>query len=69
VFTGRFIFGEGRVYGRFTQVLTTEGETYPVCMQLAESHRIIGMEMKSSPGTDTARMWTHYGLMPVERFE
>jgi serine/threonine-protein kinase len=69
VFSGRLIFGEKRVYGRFTQVLTTEGKTYPVCMQLAESLSSVGVEMKSTPGTDTARIWTDYGLMPVERFE
>jgi len=69
VFTGRFIFGEGRVYGRFTQVRTREGKTYPVCMQFAESSRDTGVKMKSNSGTDTARIWTDYGLTPVERFE
>jgi serine/threonine-protein kinase len=69
VVTGRFIFGEGRVYGRFTQVRTTEGKTYPVCMQLADEGSDLGIEMKSRSGTDTAIIWTDYGLMPVKRFE
>jgi len=69
VFTGRFIFGEGRVYGRFTQVRTTEGKTYPVCMQFADEGSDLGIEMKSHSGTDTAIIWTDYGLMPVKRFE
>jgi serine/threonine-protein kinase len=69
VFTGRFIFGEGRVHGRFTQVHTTEGKTYPVCMQFVDGSGQIGIAMKSNNGADTARIWTDYGLRPVKRFE
>jgi serine/threonine-protein kinase len=69
VFTGRFIFGEGRVHGRFTQVHTTEGKTYPVCMQFVDGSGQIGIAMKSNSGADTARIWTDYGLRPVKRFE
>ncbi|HEX8539254.1 MAG TPA: protein kinase, partial [Cystobacter sp.] len=36
---GRLYFGEGRVYGRFTEAQTPTGDTYKVCMQILTGER------------------------------
>jgi serine/threonine-protein kinase len=49
--SGRLHFGEGRVYGRFTQARTPTGETYPVCMELWDDDELgSAMEPESEPG-------------------
>jgi serine/threonine-protein kinase len=49
--SGRLYFGEGRVYGRFTEARTPTGETYPVCMELFDEGKVgTGMEPESEPG-------------------
>jgi serine/threonine-protein kinase len=50
--SGRLYFGEGRVYGRFTEARTPTGETYTVCMELLDPSDDVGMEFEpgSPPG-------------------
>jgi serine/threonine-protein kinase len=50
--SGRLYFGEGRVYGRFTEARTPGGDTYPVCLELLDTSDNVGLAMKpgSEPG-------------------
>jgi serine/threonine-protein kinase len=49
--SGRLYFGEGRVYGRFTEARTPTGETYPVCMELVDEGEVgMVLEPESEPG-------------------
>jgi serine/threonine-protein kinase len=76
--SGVLFFGEGRVHGRFTQVHTPGGDTYPVCMVLVAQHswrprHPLGMVPEPPLGgffsDGTARIgWIQY-VAPVERFE
>uniref|UniRef100_UPI00286BC5B6 serine/threonine protein kinase n=1 Tax=Archangium sp. TaxID=1872627 RepID=UPI00286BC5B6 len=45
--SGRLYFGEGRVYGRFTEARTPTGETYPVCMELFDLGEV-GLKLSAS---------------------
>ncbi len=71
VFTGELLFGEGRVYGRFTQARTRDNYTYPVCMEVydwgVDGKR--GVVMRSSRGPDIAEIWSVVYLKTVDRFE
>ena len=49
--SGRLYFGEGRVYGRFTEARTPAGETYTVCMELFYNGKVGQMlEPEGEPG-------------------
>jgi serine/threonine-protein kinase len=49
--SGRLYFGEGRVYGRFTEARTPTGETYPVCMELFDEGKLgLKLSASSEPG-------------------
>jgi serine/threonine-protein kinase len=49
--SGRLYFGQGRVYGRFTEARTPTGETYPVCMDLFDEGEVgMVLEPESQPG-------------------
>ena len=49
--SGRLYFGQGRVYGRFTEARTPTGETYPVCMELFDEGKVgLKLEPESEPG-------------------
>jgi len=49
--SGRVYFGQGRVYGRFTEARTPKGETYPVCLELWDRGELgSAMEPESEPG-------------------
>lgn len=52
VLTGELVFGEDRVYGRFTEARTPDGKWFPVCAQLAQEGRLgVEIEGRSSPNT------------------
>jgi eukaryotic-like serine/threonine-protein kinase len=46
VLRGRIYFGAERVYGRFTEARTPQGETYTVCLQLTQEDQS-GMRMET----------------------
>jgi serine/threonine-protein kinase len=50
--TGELYFGEGRVYGRFTQAHMKDGRTIPICMELYDKTRDWkrGVVMRTPPG-------------------
>ncbi|MGZ3459987.1 MAG: hypothetical protein ACXU86_15955, partial [Archangium sp.] len=64
---GRFIIGEGRVYGRFTQARRPNGETYPVCIQIEDGGGP-GTEVFSRGGPETAEIATGFNVSTVRRF-
>ncbi|HYO70817.1 MAG TPA: hypothetical protein VEU33_32530, partial [Archangium sp.] len=70
--SGRLIFAEGLVYGRFTQARQTQskgGQTYPVCLQLRSRGRDVGVEMKSDGGPDSAVISSAQVVRAVDRFD
>jgi serine/threonine-protein kinase len=71
VLSGRLIFSEGRVYGRFTQAKQTQskgGQTYPVCLELKYG-RQRGVEIKRDGGPDSAVVFSAADVEAVDRFE
>jgi serine/threonine-protein kinase len=69
VLSGRLIFAEGRVYGRFKQAKTPAGKTYPVCLELRSRAGELGVEMKPDSGPDTAVVSSSQDVRAVDRFE
>jgi serine/threonine-protein kinase len=68
--SGRLLFGEGRVYGRFTQATLNSGESIPVCYELYDTNeRKPGTLMEGQGGPDSARVLNAMELRAVERFE
>jgi serine/threonine-protein kinase len=68
--SGRLLFGEGRVYGRFTQATLNSGESIPVCYELYDTNeRKPGIVMEGQGGPDTARVLNGMHLRAVKRFE
>jgi serine/threonine-protein kinase len=71
VLSGRLIFAEGRVYGRFTQarqVKSKGGQTYPVCLELQYLGKR-GVEIKRDTGPDSAVVFSEADVEAVDRFE
>ncbi|OJH39101.1 serine/threonine protein kinase [Cystobacter ferrugineus] len=77
---GRLHFGEGRVYGRFTEAQTPTGDTYKVCMQIFTGERMAkrgggyykpgpGTEMESGSTPDNVLIFWIEDLEAVDRFE
>ncbi|HEX5747489.1 MAG TPA: serine/threonine-protein kinase [Archangium sp.] len=71
VYTGQLLFGEGRVYGRFTQARTPDGLTYSVCFDLydASVDGQRGVVMKPGSTPDAAIIFSSVKISPVERFQ
>ena len=68
VLQGRLYFGEGRIYGRFTEAQTPKGDTFKVCLEIwQESKR--GAEMEPDGGANTAKIFSLVDVRAVERFE
>ncbi|QRK05224.1 serine/threonine protein kinase [Archangium violaceum] len=72
VLSGRLIFAEGRVFGRFTQAKQAQskgGQTYPVCLELRSRAGELGVEMKPDGGPDSAVVSSSQDVRAVDRFE
>jgi serine/threonine-protein kinase len=71
VLSGRLIFAEDRVYGRFTparQIQSKGGQTYPVCLELQyRGTRGTGYMRDSRP--DSPVVGSTAGVRAVDRFE
>jgi serine/threonine-protein kinase len=68
--SGRLLFGEGRVYGRFTQATLESGESIPVCYEFYDINaKKAGIIMEGSSGPDTARIINSVEVKAVDRFE
>jgi serine/threonine-protein kinase len=80
VLQGRLYFGDGHIYGRFTEAQTPTGDTYKVCMQIVTGERVRkrgGGYYKPGPGTemepgstpDNALIFSIVDVEAVDRFE
>ncbi|HZH75973.1 MAG TPA: hypothetical protein VEY88_08070, partial [Archangium sp.] len=72
VVSGELFFDGQRIHGRFTQAHTPQGETYPVCLVLADRNDNIGLGADNvKPGREpgTALVLFSEGVKVVERFE
>ncbi|WP_257455798.1 serine/threonine protein kinase [Archangium lipolyticum] len=72
VVSGELFFGADRIYGRFTQLHTPDGHTYPICMVLVDRGGDVGVggkQVKPGEKPGTALISYSEGVMPVERFE
>ncbi|XXF81510.1 serine/threonine-protein kinase [Myxococcaceae bacterium GXIMD 01537] len=67
-FSGRLVFGDRRVYGRFTKAHTRDGE-FPVCLDLLDLSRRRGVEMEPGSTSEEARIWSTVEVQAVGRFE
>jgi serine/threonine-protein kinase len=64
--SGRLIFGEGHVYGRFTEAKVPGGETFKVCLELYDD--AFGRGAKQEPG-ESARVFSSVRVRAVSSFE
>jgi serine/threonine-protein kinase len=73
VVTGRFLFGEERVYGRFTQARTPGGDTFSVCLEawgIWQYAYVRGLPREPHKGgPETATVSSVQRVKAVERFE
>jgi serine/threonine-protein kinase len=72
VLSGRLIFGEDRVYGRFTHARQAEskgGQTYPVCFELRSRAGKLGVEIMRNSGPDSVVVSSAQFVKAVDRFE
>jgi len=70
--SGELFFDGQRIHGRFTQAHTPQGETYPVCLVLADRNDNIGLganHVKPGKEPGTALVQWSEGVKVVERFE
>jgi serine/threonine protein kinase len=63
------LFLSDRVYGRFTQALTPDGKTYPVCVELYESGGHRGNDRRDNGKGTTAEMHTAVDVRAVNGFK
>jgi len=70
IVSGRLIFGESRVYGRFTEAREPEGpRTWPICMELRDTSLVRGLKLMPGSTEDTARVWSSADVKAVDHFE
>ncbi|WP_309892407.1 serine/threonine-protein kinase [Archangium sp.] len=73
VLTGRLLFGEEYVYGRFTQARTPGGDTYSVCLEAWSAWRGVATRglhrLPDEGGPGTATVIPSPDVKAVERFE
>ncbi|QRN95425.1 serine/threonine protein kinase [Archangium violaceum] len=67
--SGRLYIGEGRVYGRFTEAHTPNGETYKVCLELLDTGDNVGLELRPGSGSGIILVDPVARLRVVDRFE
>lgn len=68
VFSGRLVFGEGRIYGRFTEAHTKDAH-FPVCLEFVDDEGVRGLERKPGGAPGTARVFSSMYVRAVGRFE
>lgn len=68
VLTGELVFGEERVYGRFTEARTPEGKWFPVCVQMLDNwDRKRGVKLERRSGPDTAVVYSNVRVEAVRQ--
>jgi len=67
--SGRLIFGEGRVYGRFTEAKVPGGETFKVCLEARDLEGGRGIPRKADGELESARIFSSVYVRAVSNFE
>ncbi len=69
--SGRFLVGEGRLHGHFTEARTPDNKVYPVCIELTgEEHKSPrGAELEPGSTPEAPRVFSTQGVRAVNRFE
>jgi serine/threonine-protein kinase len=66
--SGRLLFGDGRVYARFTEARTPTGDTFKVCLEAGDEGKR-GVPAEPDGGPETAKVFAIMGVKAVRRFE
>jgi serine/threonine-protein kinase len=69
ILSGQLIVGEERVYGRFTQATTPQGDTFRVCFQFFEWGKPGAIIDEKGPGPGLVRITSGQEVTPVTRFK
>ena len=67
--SGRLIFSEARVYGRFTEARVPGGETFKVCLEVRDVEGGRGTIREPDGGPESARVFTAVDVRAVSGFE
>jgi hypothetical protein len=67
--SGRLYFGEQRIYGRFTEVVTPQGDSFPVCIVMEDPRGGYGVRRGPAEGPGTSRVYDTVIIISVRRFE
>ncbi|QRK05530.1 protein kinase [Archangium violaceum] len=68
ILSGRLLFGDGRVYARFTEARTPTGDTFKVCLEAGDEGKR-GVPAEPDGGPETAKVFATIGVKAVRRFE
>ncbi len=64
------LFVRDRVYGRFTEARTPDGQVFPVCLVLVDpSDWFLGLQRRHQKGSDTPMVYSEFKVRAVRRFE
>ena len=64
------LFVRDRVYGRFTEARTPDGQVFPVCLVLVDGNDFfLGLQKKHQKGSDTLMVFSEFDVRAVDRFE
>ncbi|MFY0582456.1 serine/threonine protein kinase [Cystobacter fuscus] len=67
--SGRLLFGDGRVYGRFTEAKVPGGGTFKVCLEMLDGQGRRGAGRKPDGRPESARIFSSVRVKAVESFE
>jgi hypothetical protein len=65
---GRLYFGEGRIYGRFTEARTPTGDSYTVCLEMWQQSKR-GARFERDSTADNPLVFSLVDAQAVDRFE
>jgi serine/threonine-protein kinase len=64
------LFVRDRVYGRFTEARTPDGQVFPVCLVLVDGNDFyLGLQRRHQKGSDTPMVFSEFDVRAVDRFE
>jgi eukaryotic-like serine/threonine-protein kinase len=68
ILSGRLLFGDGRVYARFTEARIPTGDTFKVCLEAGDEGKR-GVPAEPDGGPETAKVFASMAVKAVRRFE
>ncbi|WP_309891695.1 protein kinase domain-containing protein [Archangium sp.] len=64
------LFVRDRVYGRFTEARTPDGQVFPICLELIDANDFfVGLQKRHQKGSDTPMVFSELDVRAVDRFE